>query len=549
MFLRLFTVFIVSYVFCIVKGHQEKPVEEKILANNTRLCYTYDNLSRVIEKIVKNNDGSVISTETFDYDAAGNIIGDTSETIFEYDTNNRLEMYNGFEVTYDMDGNMVSNSESVFDYDSSNRLVRMDGHFYTYNAEDVRIKCVCDDKETTYTYNTNCKLSQLLTKTTNGVVTKYVYGLGLIGEEASNTFRTYHFDFRGSTVAVTDASGTVTDTFAYDTYGNCIARTGTSDIIFGYNGRDGVVTDTNGLCYMRARYYSPDMRRFINADIIAGKISNAVTLNRYAYANGNPVSNVDPFGLSPDTKESFNLETLFDILKKIKSKYDTGFASKMLAETLDQLLSFKNVFTVSNKLSVNIPLGLNDTLTYSTAVKRGRGNIEVSAVVEKQLELAESFSFPMGDNGSISIGNDGSVTIEYFADIDEYTTIAASISASPNASITAGYTVTTTDKYTNTVSTSIELTHNAKRQDPPVKQPEPTPVPVPVPISPPSSKPDDVYVRDDFGRKALNVAKGAATVAGILLIGYALANDATFVGIIDDFIFLPLGSFLMRLGA
>ncbi len=274
----------------------------KILANNTRLCYTYDNLSRVIEKTVKNNDGSVISTETFDYDAAGNIIGDTSETIFEYDTNNRLEMYNGFEVTYDMDGNMVSNSESVFDYDSSNRLVRMDGHFYTYNAEDVRIKCVCDDKETTYTYNTNCKLSQLLTKTTNGVVTKYVYGLGLIGEEASNTFRTYHFDFRGSTVAVTDASGTVTDTFAYDTYGKCIARTGTSDIIFGYNGRDGVVTDDNGLIYMRARYYSPDMRRFINADIIAGKISNAVTLNRYAYANGNPVSNVDPFGLAAENK-------------------------------------------------------------------------------------------------------------------------------------------------------------------------------------------------------------------------------------------------------
>ena len=48
---------------------------------------------------------------------------------------------------------------------------------------------------------------------------------------------------------------------------------------------------------MRARYYSPELRRFINADIIAGEISNAITLNRYAYANGNPVSNVDPFGL------------------------------------------------------------------------------------------------------------------------------------------------------------------------------------------------------------------------------------------------------------
>lgn len=81
------------------------------------------------------------------------------------------------------------------------------------------------------------------------------------------------------------------------TYGKQIAITGTSDIIFCYNGRDGVVTEDNGLIYMRARYYSPDMRRFVDADIVAGNLSNAITLNRFAYANGNPVSFVDPFGL------------------------------------------------------------------------------------------------------------------------------------------------------------------------------------------------------------------------------------------------------------
>ena len=67
-----------------------------------------------------------------------------------------------------------------------------------------------------------------------------------------------------------------------------------------YDDREGVLTDSNGLLYMRARYYSPDMRRFVNADILAGKISNAITLNRYAYANGNPVSNIDPLGLSAE---------------------------------------------------------------------------------------------------------------------------------------------------------------------------------------------------------------------------------------------------------
>ena len=94
-----------------------------------------------------------------------------------------------------------------------------------------------------------------------------------IGEEKCGEFKTYHFDFRDSTVAITDIYGNITDTFKYDTYGNTTEHIGNSFVIFGYNGRDGVVTDTNGLCYMRARYYSPDMRRFINADIIAGKIS------------------------------------------------------------------------------------------------------------------------------------------------------------------------------------------------------------------------------------------------------------------------------------
>lgn len=310
-------------------------IEEKVLANSTKMCYTYDNLSRVTERTVKKlSDNSVVSTETFNYDAAGNVTS-APDSSFQYDTNNRLISFNGNAVSYDLDGNMLSNGSLTCTYDSANRLVSAGGYTYTYNAEDVRIRNLCSDEDTTYTYNTNCKLSQLLTKTTNGVVTKYVYGLGLIGEEASGAFKTYHFDFRGSTVAVTDASGTVTDTFAYDTYGKCIARTGTGDIIFGYNGRDGVVTDTNGLCYMRARYYSPDMRRFINADIIAGKISNAVTLNRYAYANGNPVSNVDPFGLSilDKVKNAYNVAKNFIVDKAQKSwGYIKKVGNKMLTE-------------------------------------------------------------------------------------------------------------------------------------------------------------------------------------------------------------------------
>ena len=281
---------------------------EKYLDKNIQMCYTYDERSRVTQRVAVNyNTGETID-ETFTYDAAGNIISATDDCCdtdsFSYDANNRLTYHNGMSVTYDADGNMTSayhdGSRDSFRYDSTNRLIGTNTNAYTYNAENVRIRNLCGDSETTYVYNTNAKLSSMLMKTTDGVVTKYVYGRGLIGEETNGVFKTYHFDYRGSTVAITDINGDVTDTFEYDTYGKVTNRTGNSDVIFLYNGRDGVVTDANGLIYMRARYYSPELRRFINADILAGDIANAVTLNRYAYANANPVSLIDPKGLSAE---------------------------------------------------------------------------------------------------------------------------------------------------------------------------------------------------------------------------------------------------------
>ena len=194
------------------------------LANSTRMCYTYDNLSRVTARTVKKlSDNSVVSTETFNYDATGNVTS-APDSSFQYDTNNRLISWGGNTVSYDLDGNMLSNASLTCTYDSANRLVSAGGHTYTYNAEDVRIRNLCAEKDTTYTYNTNAKLSMLLMKTANGVVTKYVYGKGLIGEEVGSVFNTYHFDCRGSTIAITDASGNITDTFAYDTYGKLLSR-------------------------------------------------------------------------------------------------------------------------------------------------------------------------------------------------------------------------------------------------------------------------------------------------------------------------------------
>jgi RHS repeat-associated protein len=143
-------------------------------------------------------------------------------------------------------------------------------------------------------------LSQVLVRTLpNGQQTFYVYGLGLIGEETNGKYRAYHYDLRGSTVALTDATGSVVEQFQYSAYAQLVSPRGTlPDTPFLYNGRDGVMMDVSGLYYMRARYYSPEVRRFVNQDILLGSIAEGQTLNRYAYVTGQPVSYVDPFGLT-----------------------------------------------------------------------------------------------------------------------------------------------------------------------------------------------------------------------------------------------------------
>lgn len=72
-----------------------------LLDKNTKICYNYDTLSRVTERTVKNaTTNAVISTETFTYDAAGNITGGSADDTFVYDNNNRLTNYNRSAVTY-----------------------------------------------------------------------------------------------------------------------------------------------------------------------------------------------------------------------------------------------------------------------------------------------------------------------------------------------------------------------------------------------------------------------------------------------------------------
>lgn len=110
-----------------------------------------------------------------------------------------------------------------------------------------------------------------------------------------NALYVYHFDGTGHTVAVTNDSRQVINTYAYDPYGKLMAEQAMISQPFKYAGQFGVQAEGNNLYYMRARYYDAETGKFTSEDPIGFEGG----LNLYAYVGGNPIMAVDPDGLCP----------------------------------------------------------------------------------------------------------------------------------------------------------------------------------------------------------------------------------------------------------
>ncbi len=280
--------------------------------NGTQETRAYDEAGQLVQ--IRDFQGaSLIAQFDLLYDPAGRILAERpqpastapSPVAFTatYDADNRLATFNGVAVAFDANGNLTSGpavtgaGSAAFSYDARNRLTALGGTTYGYDAENRRVSLADASGTTRYVHNPNAPLSQLLMRTApNGTVTRAVYGLGLICEEAGSAVRYFHYDFRGSAVAFTDAAGAVIGRVQYAPYGEIAGRSGNTDTPFLYGGQDGALTDASGLVDLRARFYHPGVRRFLNQDILLGDASDPPSLNRYGFAGGDPVGSIDPTG-------------------------------------------------------------------------------------------------------------------------------------------------------------------------------------------------------------------------------------------------------------
>jgi RHS repeat-associated protein len=278
------------------------------LPNGTLRLMAYDAAGRIVRRRDLAGNGAVIVEYQYSYDAAGQLISEngthatapnfTPSTVMAYDNANKLTSVDAQAVVNDEDGNVTSFKGKQYQYDVQGNMTLANGVTYLYDEEDRLIRFVSAAGPTTFVVNPAATLSQVLTRTSpNGAITRYVYGAGLLYEEMSNgQIRTYHFDARGSTAAFADGAGGIAARVGYGPYGELLNSTQSLDSPFLHNGLFGVITDPNGLNYMRFRWYSPELKRFMNRDAHFGDITNVDSLNRFSFVGGSPMMRVDPEG-------------------------------------------------------------------------------------------------------------------------------------------------------------------------------------------------------------------------------------------------------------
>ena len=144
-----------------------------------------------------------------------------------------------------------------------------------------------------------------------------------------------------------------------------------------------------GLLLLRARLYDPERGRFRTLDRANGRQIAPITLNRYLYADGDPVNLVDPLGL-----EALEYSAILNSTKGI------GAVGENFLKTLQQ--STANGTTETEKiLTQTAQFYRNAAKDFDTGFKRDYGaGIALGFVTACEFQIVTA-AFDLGDTGTL----------------------------------------------------------------------------------------------------------------------------------------------------
>jgi len=279
-------------------------------SNGIKSDYTYDALGHIL-KVIHSRASTIISSQNYGYDAAGNRgflqtdSGNPLKTIASiktYNTENQLLSSGSTTYTYDENGNRTSEVRSsgttTYSWDARNRLKSISGPTvgtvnFIYDFADNLVT------KATSINGLNFSQSFLLDDLTNVV---QINDSGTSLPVLSGRVIDQHFGVTGlsgdlqfaltdatnSTIATTDLQGGILSRFFYEPFGE--TQSNGEAYPFQFTGRVPVEGD---IYYFRARYYDAAEGRFLQEDPIGFQGNDA---NLYRYVSNNPTAFTDPNG-------------------------------------------------------------------------------------------------------------------------------------------------------------------------------------------------------------------------------------------------------------
>ena len=349
--------------------------------NGASISRTADAAGRLVNLVNRKSGGGIISSHSLTLDGAGlptsaNLdlplmptnLGKNVAML--YDASNRLTSAGGATMVNDLDGRLVTDNSGssavAYVYNAQDLITSVSKagavtDTYLYDGDGHRVAHTRNGQTTRFVQDpTGGNMYRLLLETSasNTPQNYYIHGDGgLVSQINGSEHRYYHFDQTGNTIALTNNAGNVTDTYAYEPFGNTTSQ-GTSHNPFRFVGQFGVVDDGNGLQHMRARYYRPDLRRFVSLDALYGQVTDPMSLNRYQYVMGNPIIGIDPTGLSTSTMLDEDIERARESIKSAKNAQQKNLAFRHWKSLKHQKAQQAPLYDLvsSSELSQNSPL-------------------------------------------------------------------------------------------------------------------------------------------------------------------------------------------------
>ena len=265
-----------------------------------------------VKEVKVNTKKAALSGDTFSVSGIGLINGANTISVKATDTLGNVttklvhviyEPIKDVIYTYDPDGNLLSKkwlkNKVSLKYDGRNFLTRYStkgiSQSYKYDGDGKRLSLKSGTNTTSYLYDgLNVITERNKTGTTSASYIRNPNlpgGIGgIVSGQLGSTSPTYYgYDGLGSVINLANSLGSITQSYAYNAFGNVTSKSGTST-----NSRQFLTkeADASGLIYFGARYYDPAIGRFITQDPLGIDDENA-----YAYCYNDPVNSVDLYGL------------------------------------------------------------------------------------------------------------------------------------------------------------------------------------------------------------------------------------------------------------